>query len=58
MMFGKNSLDISGWPRAKCNARKWGTMSSTPGLLAWGWVAVSSTPAIFDPLDQHLTTIL
>ncbi|KAG1846022.1 hypothetical protein F4604DRAFT_1977349 [Suillus subluteus] len=40
VMFGKNSLDISGWPRAKCNARKWGTMSSTPGLLAWGWVAL------------------
>ncbi|KAG2123408.1 hypothetical protein DEU56DRAFT_917456 [Suillus clintonianus] len=40
VMFGKNSLDISGWPRAKCNAQKWGTTSCTPGLLAWGWVAL------------------
>ncbi|KAG1748381.1 uncharacterized protein EDB91DRAFT_1245087 [Suillus paluster] len=40
VMFGKNSLDIIGWPRAKCNARKWGTTSCTPGLLAWGWVAL------------------
>ncbi|KAG1891642.1 uncharacterized protein F5891DRAFT_1211218 [Suillus fuscotomentosus] len=41
MMFRKNSLvDVSGWPRTKCNARKWGTMSCTPGLLAWGWVAL------------------
>ncbi|KAG2103988.1 uncharacterized protein F5147DRAFT_775694 [Suillus discolor] len=39
VMFGKNSLDIVGWPRAKCNARKWGITSCTPGLLAWGWVA-------------------
>ncbi|KAG1844844.1 hypothetical protein DFJ58DRAFT_843936 [Suillus subalutaceus] len=27
-------------PRAKCNARKWGITSCTPGLLAWGWVAL------------------
>ncbi|KAG1741140.1 hypothetical protein EDB19DRAFT_1908166 [Suillus lakei] len=40
VMFGKNSLDISGWPCAKCNAQKWGTMSCTPGLLAWGWVTL------------------
>ncbi|KAG1828217.1 hypothetical protein EV424DRAFT_1289110, partial [Suillus variegatus] len=40
IMFGKNSLDIAGWPRAKCNARKWGVTSCTPGLLAWGWVAL------------------
>ncbi|KAG1720905.1 uncharacterized protein EDB91DRAFT_1256769 [Suillus paluster] len=40
VMFRKNSLDIPGWPRAKCNAQKWGTMSCTPGLLAWGWVAL------------------
>ncbi|KAG1738754.1 hypothetical protein EDB19DRAFT_1909157 [Suillus lakei] len=40
VMFGENSLDISGWPHAKCNAQKWGTMSCTPGLLAWGWVTL------------------
>ncbi|KAG1896769.1 uncharacterized protein F5891DRAFT_1192664 [Suillus fuscotomentosus] len=40
VMFGKNSLDIAGWPRAKCNTRKWGIISCTPGLLAWGWVAL------------------
>ncbi|KAG1747036.1 uncharacterized protein EDB91DRAFT_1245475 [Suillus paluster] len=40
MMFRKNLLDIPGWPCAKCNARKWGTMSCTPGLLAWGWVTL------------------
>ncbi|KAG2348729.1 hypothetical protein BDR05DRAFT_995132 [Suillus weaverae] len=40
VMFGKNLLDISGWPCTKCNARKWGTMSCTPGLLAWGWVTL------------------
>ncbi|KAG1746430.1 hypothetical protein EDB19DRAFT_1905884 [Suillus lakei] len=40
VMFGKNSLDIVGWPRAKCNAQKWGITSCTPGLLAWGWVAL------------------
>ncbi|KAG1786170.1 uncharacterized protein HD556DRAFT_1450025 [Suillus plorans] len=40
VMFGKNSLDIIGWPRAKCNTRKWGMTSCTPGLLAWGWVAL------------------
>ncbi|KAG1783209.1 hypothetical protein EV702DRAFT_1191641 [Suillus placidus] len=40
VMFGRNSLDIYRWPRAKCNARKWGTTSCTPGLLAWGWVAL------------------
>ncbi|KAG2112053.1 uncharacterized protein F5147DRAFT_651154 [Suillus discolor] len=40
IMFGKNSLDIAGWPHAKCNTRKWGITSCTPGLLAWGWVAL------------------
>ncbi|KAG1906806.1 uncharacterized protein F5891DRAFT_1182216 [Suillus fuscotomentosus] len=40
VMFGKNSLDIAGWPCAKCNARKWGITSCTPSLLAWGWVAL------------------
>ncbi|KAG1840104.1 hypothetical protein C8R48DRAFT_679648 [Suillus tomentosus] len=40
IMFGKNSLDIAGWPRAKCNTRKWGITSCTPGLDAWGWVAL------------------
>ncbi|KAG1730406.1 uncharacterized protein EDB91DRAFT_1252670 [Suillus paluster] len=40
VMFGKNSLDIVGWPRAKCNARKWGITLYTPGLLAWGWVVL------------------
>ncbi|KAG1720436.1 hypothetical protein EDB19DRAFT_1835989 [Suillus lakei] len=40
IMFGKNSLDIAGWPCAKCNAQKWGIISCTPGLLAWGWVAL------------------
>ncbi|KAG1893063.1 uncharacterized protein F5891DRAFT_1196876 [Suillus fuscotomentosus] len=40
VMFGKNLLDIAGWPRAKCNTRKWGITSCTPGLLAWGWVTL------------------
>ncbi|KAG1879780.1 hypothetical protein F4604DRAFT_1537666, partial [Suillus subluteus] len=40
VMFGKNSLDIVGWPCTKCNARKWGITSCTPGLLAWGWVVL------------------
>ncbi|KAG1744576.1 uncharacterized protein EDB91DRAFT_1016563, partial [Suillus paluster] len=40
VMFGKNSLDISRWPCAKCNAQKWGTTSCTPGLLTWGWVTL------------------
>ncbi|KAG1726526.1 uncharacterized protein EDB91DRAFT_1254295 [Suillus paluster] len=40
VMFGKNSLDIVGWPRAKCNAQKWGITLCTPGLLSWGWVAL------------------
>ncbi|KAG2029342.1 hypothetical protein BDR03DRAFT_1018515 [Suillus americanus] len=33
-------FDIAGWPHAKCNARKWGITSCTPGLLAWGWVTL------------------
>ncbi|KAG1756660.1 uncharacterized protein EDB91DRAFT_1241705 [Suillus paluster] len=41
VMFGKNSLDIVGWLHAKCNARKWGITLCTPGLLAWGWVALT-----------------
>ncbi|KAG2045214.1 hypothetical protein BDR03DRAFT_1004381 [Suillus americanus] len=40
IMFRKNSLEIVGWPRAKCNTQKWGITSSTPDLLAWGWVAL------------------
>ncbi|KAG1857247.1 hypothetical protein C8R48DRAFT_674726 [Suillus tomentosus] len=33
---------------------KWCIISCTPGLLAWGWVTVSSISAIIGPLDAYV----
>ncbi|KAG2086951.1 uncharacterized protein F5147DRAFT_659072 [Suillus discolor] len=40
VMFVKNSAGHCWVASAKCNARKWGITSCTPGLLAWGWVVL------------------
>ncbi|KAG2141968.1 hypothetical protein DEU56DRAFT_911302 [Suillus clintonianus] len=55
IMFGKNSLDIAGWPRAKCNARKWGITSCTPVAPNSPTLALAAPPAVSDAVPAPPT---